>query len=72
MDSVERRKAFRGIVPAPHCLFCDIYTEPSIVLRLEDRVIKGWKCPQCGFTLIHPEEIPKAMEFLKETMKLRT
>jgi len=69
--SVERREAPR-VRLNPKCLFCDVLAEPTLILRIEDKAIRGWRCPKCGFTLIHPEEIPKAMDFLKETMKLKT
>ena len=30
-------------------------------------MIRGWRCPKCGFTLIHPGEINKALEILRDT-----
>jgi hypothetical protein len=44
-------------------------TEPAIVFRGEEYMVKGWRCPKCGFSFIHPEEIPKALELLKEVTK---
>lgn len=68
--SNERWEAARWIRSDPRCVFCDIFTEPAIILRVEENSIRGWRCPKCGFTLIHPREISKAMELLRETMKI--
>ena len=70
--SVDRWKAARWARLNPKCVFCDVFTEPTIILQIDDNMIRGWKCPKCGFALIHPDEIPKAMELLREAMKLRT
>ena len=70
--STERWKVNRWAIPNPKCIFCDSITESMIIFQIEENIIRGWKCPKCGFALIHPDEIPKAMELLKESMKLRT
>ncbi len=69
--SSERWKAARWFRPTPTCVFCDTLTEPTIVFCIDENVIRGWRCPKCGFALIHPNEIQKAMELLKQTMKIR-
>ena len=50
----------------PECLFCNTLTRPGIILRNKDYVVRGWKCPKCQFTQLHPHEIPKALAILKE------
>jgi hypothetical protein len=54
----------------PKCVICDIMTEPSIIYQSEDVTVHGWRCPQCGFAFIHPKEIPKALEVLKEVARV--
>ena len=54
----------------PRCVFCDTPTELTIIFRSEEYIPKGWKCPKCGFTIIHPDEIPKALSLLKEIARI--
>jgi len=54
----------------PRCVFCDVLTEPSIIFQSEDLVVRGWRCPKCGFTYMHPNEIPKALQVLKEVARV--
>lgn len=61
----------RWIRPNPKCVFCDLSTEPTVVFQNEDYRIHGWRCPRCGFTLIHPDEIHRALEILRETAEIR-
>jgi len=56
--------------PNPKCVFCDLLTEPSIIFQSEDLTVRGWRCPKCGFTFIHPSEIPKALQVLREVAKI--
>ena len=69
--SVERRKASKWTKLNPKCVFCDLIKEYRVILNIEENTIVGWRCPKCGFALIHPYEIPKAMKLLKESMKLK-
>lgn len=69
MDLEEWSRTQRRIID-PICVFCDITTEPSIIYQKEEIIVQGWRCPKCGFTLIHPQEIPKAMQVLKEVAKI--
>ena len=55
---------------APKCFFCDILTEPTIIYYDDDCMVKGWKCPHCGFTLINPTDIPTALDLVRETAKV--
>ncbi len=68
--SAEKWEAARWIKPDPKCVFCDAYTKPAIIFRIEDKAVRGWRCPSCGFTLIHPEEIPKALDFLRKAAQI--
>lgn len=67
----ERWRVNRWEVSSPKCVFCGSTTEPTIVVQVEENMLRGWRCPKCGFSLMHPDEVPKAMELLKEAMKLR-
>ena len=49
----------------PKCLLCDVLTEPTILFRSTRCSIRGWRCPECGFRLIHPREIHKALQLQK-------
>jgi len=55
---------------APKCMLCDILSDPMIIYRGESFMIRGWKCPGCGLTFIHPKDIPKAFDLLKQTAKV--
>ena len=66
----EKWDSFREVGSNPKCVFCDVSTEPTIIFRSEDHLVRGWKCPKCGFTLIHPHEIPKALELLKQIARI--
>lgn len=59
-------QTYRGLKKTPECLFCDIPSKPTIILSGYDYIVRGWRCPKCGFTLIHPNEIQKALELLRE------
>jgi hypothetical protein len=72
MMSKHRWSTAKHIKINPKCVFCDVFTEPTIIFHLEEKRIMGWKCPYCGFSLIHPREIPKVMGFLKDDMRLNT
>ena len=67
MFDKNRKGAKKMIAPNPICVFCNIQTMSATIFRGENLMIKGWRCPKCGFTLIRPEEIAKALEILKET-----
>jgi len=67
--SLDEWKKTRWRTQGPKCVFCDLTTEPAIVFRGEEYTVKGWRCPKCGFSFIHPEEISKALELLKEVTK---
>ncbi len=54
----------------PKCLLCDALTESMVIYDGDNFTIRGWKCPECGLTLIHPNDIPKALELLRETAKI--
>jgi tRNA(Ile2) C34 agmatinyltransferase TiaS len=54
----------------PKCVFCNASTKATIILRSEGYIVRGWKCPKCGFTLIHPKEIPKALKLLREIAEI--
>lgn len=66
----EKWNSMRWIKPNPKCVFCDVSTEAAIIFRSEEYTVRGWKCPKCGFTLIHPNEIPKALDLLKEIARV--
>jgi len=67
MFDKNRKGAKKMIASNPICVFCDIQTMSTTIFRGENFMIRGWRCPKCGFTLIHPEEIAKALEILRET-----
>ena len=52
------------------CLLCDVQTEPTVIYYDDDFIVRGWKCHNCGSTFIHPEDIPKALELVRETAKV--
>lgn len=54
----------------PKCLLCDILIESTIIYHGDEFIIRGWKCPRCGLTLLHPSDIPKALELLRETVRV--
>jgi|GEM_PF-6097150 tRNA(Ile2) C34 agmatinyltransferase TiaS len=60
---------YRELEENPKCLFCDVSMRPAVIIRGEDYLLRGWRCPKCGFTLIHPHEIPKALELLRAMTK---
>jgi transposase-like protein len=59
-------RTFKSHKINPECLFCNSLTKPAIILRNNAYIVRGWRCPKCHFTLIHPHEIPKALDILKE------
>ena len=54
----------------PRCLLCDFVTEPVVIYYDDDFMIKGWKCPHCGSSVINPSDIPKALKLLRTTVKV--
>ncbi len=68
--TAEKREASRWVKPDPKCTFCESYMKPAIIFRIEEEEVRGWRCPNCSFTLIHPEEIPKALGFLKKAAQI--
>jgi hypothetical protein len=64
--SLNEWRTSRWRAQGPKCILCDVATEPTIIFRGEDYSIRGWRCPNCGFTYIHPDEIPKALELQRE------
>jgi len=66
---ISKRRRHRWVVN-PKCLLCDVQTEPTIIYYDDDFIVRGWKCLSCGSTLIHPEDIPKALELVGETAKV--
>jgi hypothetical protein len=67
MSNKNRKDAKKWLPTNPICVFCDIQTMSTTIFRGESLMIRGWRCPKCGFTLIHPGEINKALEILRET-----
>jgi len=51
---------------SPTCFFCDLLTEPTVLCRADEEVIRGWKCSRCGFTLPHSHDIHKALSVLRK------
>ncbi len=51
-------------------MLCDVQTEPTIIYYDDDFLVRGWKCPGCGSTVIHPEDIPKALDLVRATAKV--
>jgi DNA-directed RNA polymerase subunit RPC12/RpoP len=49
----------------PKCMFCDVPTEPTIIFQDDSMIVRGWRCPRCGFILINPNDIPKALDTIK-------
>jgi hypothetical protein len=68
--STSKGNAVKWIKTGPKCVFCDLIAKPMIILQAQEYSIKGWRCPKCGFTLLDPKEIPKAMSLLKEARKI--
>ena len=66
---IPKRRRHSGVVN-PSCMLCDVQTEPTIIYYDDDFLVRGWKCPSCGSTLIHPEDIPKALDLVRETAKV--
>jgi prepilin signal peptidase PulO-like enzyme (type II secretory pathway) len=56
--------------PGPRCIYCDIPTEPTIVYRGTDYVIRGWKCQKCHKVILFPNDLSRALQILKETLKI--
>jgi hypothetical protein len=54
----------------PRCILCEVLTEPTVVYYDDACMIRGWRCPHCGSSLINPSDISKAMNLLKETAKV--
>lgn len=50
---------------SPACFYCDIPTRPVIVYRQGSVVVRGWRCPKCGFTLLDPKDIKVAMRVVE-------
>jgi len=69
MDLDECNSAQRR-TQSPICVFCDCTTEASIIYQVDDLTVRGYKCPKCGFTFIHPNEISKALQVVKEVAKI--
>lgn len=61
--------ASKKTMPYPKCLLCNTLTEPDMILDSEEFMIRGWKCPKCSFTLIHTNEIQKALLLLRKIKK---
>jgi hypothetical protein len=51
---------------SPPCFFCDLLTEPTVLYRDDEGVIRGWKCSRCGFTLPHSHDIHKALSVIRK------
>jgi hypothetical protein len=51
---------------SPKCFFCELLTEPTVLYRDDDVVIRGWKCPRCDFTLPHSHDIHKALSIINK------
>ena len=68
--TAEKWKAARWVRPGIKCTFCETYMKPAVIFSIEENEVRGWRCPSCSFTLIHPEEIPKAMDFLKKAAQI--
>lgn len=66
---IPKRRRYTWIID-PKCLICDIQTDPTIIHYDKEFIVRGWKCPRCGLTLINPNDIPKALELVRETAKV--
>ncbi len=67
MGHLKRQK--RRWMTNPKCILCEVLTEPTVVYYDDAYMIRGWKCPHCGSSLINPSDISKAIHLLKETAK---
>lgn len=52
------------------CINCDSQMNLIVLYKGVDFVIRSWRCPKCGLTLIHPKDAPNALELLKETIEV--
>jgi len=52
------------------CINCDSKMGLIVLYRGADFVVRSWRCPKCGLTLLHPQDVPKAIELLKETIEV--
>ncbi len=68
MRASKRRRPSWAVNPT--CMLCDVQTEPTIIYYDDDFLVRGWKCPGCGSTVIHPEDIPKALDLVRATAKV--
>ena len=69
MDLEEYGRAQRRM-SNPQCVFCEVMTEPSVIYQSQGLTVRGWRCPKCGFAFLHPEEIPKAMQVMREVARV--
>jgi hypothetical protein len=67
---LDERNSAQRRTQSPRCVFCDCTTEACIIYQVDDLTVRGYRCPKCGFMLIHPNEIPKALQVIKEVAKI--
>jgi DNA-directed RNA polymerase subunit RPC12/RpoP len=68
--SVEWKRASKWVDPNPKCIFCDIPATQTVIHRENDSIIRGWRCPRCGFTIIHPKDIQRALQVMSQTAEV--
>ena len=59
------RRLSKRITAQLKCVFCDVMMYPAVVYRCDKNAVSGWRCPSCGFKIIHPQEIAKALQLLE-------
>ncbi|MCK4243446.1 hypothetical protein KAX03_01050 [Candidatus Bathyarchaeota archaeon] len=66
MSSHRRNRRLHRLSFSPKCVLCDVYTLAAKISCEDNRIIRGWKCPQCGITYLHPDDIHYALKILEE------
>ena len=66
MSFRKRDKRLDNVRLNPKCTLCEVYTTPIKITKGYDIMVRGWKCPKCGITFIHPDDIEYAIEIIRE------